>query len=221
MTPRQLSPVDVCDLAAATYCAALPELVANIQRRNDHAQIRYSADGVELSFTGSNDLGDWLSNMDMRLVPHPVRGHVHSGFLHGWLNLKEDVMSVLADYAHIPIHIAGHSRGGAIAQSAALDIAHQVGNRVETLTTLASPRNGDELFCASLEEAVPRITRYETRTLPIMGLRDLVPHLPSARYGFTQPGRVVYLLAFGWPLHQHDIATYRRALKKRQAKPVS
>lgn len=209
-----MTPLAAADIAAAAYTSGLPDLLAEIYGGSDYAQLRADTDGLHLAFCGSDDRLDWASNADAELRPY-IAGRVHDGFLFAWQNMSEPIRRHLQPFAGHPIHLYGHSRGGAIAMLAALAIdtwpEHLA--TVETITTFGCPRPGDASFCRAVERVCPAITRYENRTLPITGMRDLVPHLPLAAQGYAHAGRAVYLRAYGRPSAQHAMTAYRAALR--------
>jgi hypothetical protein len=152
---------------------------------------------------------DWESNRHASLTPW-IFGNVHSGFLDGWQEIRPQIRRALARLPLMPVHLYGHSRGGALAMLASIDLLM----RPESVTTFGCPRVGNRVFCMAVEQTGARVTRYETRTLPAPGFRDPVPHLPPEAAGYSHAGKAVYLFAIGRPSTLHSIRTYRNAVNK-------
>lgn len=204
-----MTPQHAADIAAAAYSSGLPDLLDEVYGGSDYAQIRGDADGLHISFCGSDDPMDWQSNRNAELADWLV-GKVHEGFLLGWHEIRVPIRRALANLPQMPLHLYGHSRGGALAMLASIDLLRPPA----TITTFGCPRAGNWTFCRAVEATGAKITRYETRTLPVAGFRDAVPHLPPEAVGYDHPGEAIYLFAVGRPSAQHSIKAYRQALKK-------
>ena len=204
-----MTPTTAADIAAAAYSSGVPDLLAEVYGGSDYAQIRGDADGIHLAFCGSDDRMDWQSNRQAERVRWLV-GSVHAGFLAGWNDIKPQVHRQLAHLPTMPIHIYGHSRGGALAMLASIDLL----GKPATVTVFGCPRAGDWAFCRAVEATGAKITRYETVTVPMPGFRDAVPHLPPSATGYDHAGIAVQLFAIGRPSKLHSMATYRDALRK-------
>ena len=211
-----IDPVRAADSAAATYHSALAPVVAEIYAGSDYLQVRIDDGFIRVACCGSNDLADWKSNMHTH--PHKFGGYgrAHGGFLKAWEYLAPKLRDRIHCYAGLPIMLDGHSRGGSIMQIASITIANEWDEHpeaVEMLTTFGAPHPGDKSLCRSIEKACRTIRRYENRSLPFPPFRDPVPHTPpSPRY--HSPGKATLLRAYGLPLHQHSMATYRKSVEK-------
>jgi triacylglycerol lipase len=143
-------------------------------------------DGVILSFRGTlpfdlcdlTSVADWLNSVRATLVPGPGgTGRVHAGFNqsldHLWVcGIAEEVHAQVKASGYRPLHITGHSKGGAMALLAMARLAAE-GLPVSSITTFGAPRAGDREFINSLTSLHngPVIWRFEHQD-------DLVPHLP-------------------------------------------
>lgn len=143
-------------------------------------------DGVILSFRGTlpfdfGDLAsiiDWLNSARATLVHGPGGGgRVHAGFSqsldHLWAcGIAEEVRAQVKTSGYRPLHITGHSKGGALALLATARLIEE-GLPVSSITTFGAPRAGDQEFVNSLtsHHSGPAIWRFEHRD-------DLIPHLP-------------------------------------------
>jgi len=104
---------------------------------NDYAYAALYDDMLVLAFRGSNLAGnlvdgimDWISNFDCKMTDWNVAGAYkiknHDGFLTGWNSLRPEILKHIGTIQAVrqtPIVCVGHSRGGAIASDAALEMA--------------------------------------------------------------------------------------------------
>jgi pimeloyl-ACP methyl ester carboxylesterase len=210
-------PLRSLDCSAASYAPALPPIAFVVNSGSDHIQVRVDGPAVRVIFCGSNDLDDWKSNADFRLVDFDGMGSVHEGYLKAWRGIAEFLRPRLLCYAGKSLYLEGHSRGGSLASVAAADISKNWNefDQIDTLTTFGAGKFGDGDLCRTVETSCRTIRRYVTQAAPIWGLRDAVPNLPpSIRY--DQPSTAIKLFAIGRPSKLHSLSTYRKALKRRQ-----
>jgi pimeloyl-ACP methyl ester carboxylesterase len=121
---------------------------------------------------------NWLQDLMAEPETRPnVPGKVHTGFY----DATSAIIAAVANEVRRldpggtkPVHVTGHSLGGAMAsigawilQGAPYHIA------VEQVVTFASPKPGDSAFKAAYEAVFPNQIRYENYD-------DLVPLLPPA-----------------------------------------
>jgi hypothetical protein len=116
---------------------------------------------------------DWLDDFILPLVNAPnVPGSVHYGFSHAVNGLWSSVEGALAALPKgKPIYVTGHSKGGAMANIAAVKL-------------VAAGRCGDAAFAAGFAQAIKHATRWEFQD-------DIVPMLP--------PSDAFLMLAKGMP----------------------
>ena len=75
---------------------------------------------VVLCFRGSENLGDWIANLNMRSTTRGY-GKVHRGFLGAFEAVKLELQGLLRNLQGRPLLLAGHSLGGALATVAAAE----------------------------------------------------------------------------------------------------
>ena len=145
----------------------------------------------------------------------------HKGFLQAYLAIREPLLQAIDDLdaadAHTsapsPIHITGHSMGGAMAMVAALEIAHfrrcrgyplnpRAGEGVSTCT-FAAPRIGDNTFAELFAQTFP----HERDHWALQVDSDAVPHLPFAAWGFRHPKGIAILSEHGSEQAADDAAS--------------
>ena len=129
---------------------------------------------------------------------------VHMGFLASWKIARENVLPTLkplvARYPSYPIHLVGHSLGGAVAALAALEMKVILGWPNLTVTTFGEPRVGNAGFVGYLDEAFellegqdnlmdaePRAYRRVTH------INDPVPLLPLSEWGYRSHAGEVFI----------------------------
>jgi hypothetical protein len=132
-----------------------------------------------LVFRGTKGLETWLSNLTTFQVRWPGGGMVHSGFKKEFFRVWPEVAETLEEI-DLPLFIAGHSLGGALALLAA---SLQTPRAV---FTFGCPRVGDGVFAARLSD----IPVYR-----IASLRDIVTGVPPSQipFDFCHIGEPVFL----------------------------
>lgn len=146
--------------------------VLNVHKTGNHAslyRIKGQA-GAVLCFRGTNKIRQWIMNVTALPVPwsHGAGGDiwVHHGFQTLFDRLWPRLEPALADVDG-PLHLTGHSLGGAFATLAAA----LVGTPADCLVTFGSPRVGNLAFAHALAN----------RGIPhhrIVNSRDIVTQLP-------------------------------------------
>jgi hypothetical protein len=115
---------------------------------------------------------DWLANLDDPVVNAPnVPGSVHQGFSHACNELWSWVLDQVRSRhpGPKPLYVTGHSKGGALANIAAVKfIAAEL---TPFVCTFEAARAGDQAFADGYAKLVQHSTRYEYQD-------DIVPHLP-------------------------------------------
>lgn len=99
-----------------------------------------------------------------RLTPLQSKPRVHRGFYKSWTGnafsktVLEKIRSFIASYdlsQQVPIHITGHSLGGALATLCAIDIATEHGDTVDlTVYTFGQPRVGNRAFSVEYDSLI-------------------------------------------------------------------
>lgn len=143
-------------------------------------------DGVVVAFRGTLPPGtpdragtilDWFNDLRAELIPvKGVAGLVHEGFWTAMDSLWPDVLAEVgkrlqSSAAGTRVYITGHSKGGAMANLAAMRLlnAQSVDS---TVYTFAAAHPANEAFAADYDGKIDS-TRYEYAD-------DIVPHLPPS-----------------------------------------
>ena len=131
---------------------------------------------------------DWLTDLIDPLVTAPDQpGSVHKGFSHTcnvlWSWVLAEVQSL--PFKTKPLYVTGHSKGGAVANLAAVKFV--AAGLTPFVCTFEGARVGDQAFADGYAKAVQHSTRYEYKD-------DIVPHLPPDT-GFVSAFRNVPLIA--------------------------
>jgi hypothetical protein len=121
-----------------------------------------------LVFRGTQNVRNWLSNINVLPASWPTGGLVHRGFLDALDRVWPALAPAVAD-AGPELLITGHSLGGALATLAAAQMA-AAGAAPTALYTFGAPRVGDTAFGRVLD-GVP-VHRF-------VNGRDLVPLVPT------------------------------------------
>ncbi|KAJ3117143.1 hypothetical protein HDU96_007806 [Phlyctochytrium bullatum] len=158
---------------------------------------------IYLSFRGSVNTANWLSNLDFARTdldlssldpsaPYAAlarQSSVHSGFQKAYQQLKPQLRSQLtALLARTPtatVHAVGHSLGCAITQLALQDaiFAKLVPASRTRITGFGCPRVGDFEYARLLDTAlgIPSVDR-------IVHSKDIVPRQPPQTFGYRHAG---------------------------------
>jgi hypothetical protein len=144
-----------------------------------------SPDAVLLAFRGTENLGDWLANMNMMSTvgSNPSYGRVHGGFLGAFIDVKAALEKILDPLAGRPLLITGHSLGGALALIAAAE--WQGKYNISWIHTHGQPAVGKKDFQVFME------THYGRVYYRFVNDDDIVPMVPPS---FSHSG---YLVHFG------------------------
>ena len=136
---------------------------------------------------------------------------VHMGFLHSWQNAREVVIPELQElrkfYPDYPIHLVGHSLGGAVASLAALELKVSFGWDV-TVTTFGEPRLGNQELADYInlkfdlngdKDLDKRMYRRVTHA------EDPVPLLPLSEWGYRSHAGEIYITKASLPPDGNDL----------------
>lgn len=159
-----------------------------------------------------------LSTVPQEYVPYPEpddgRGNgtsnrcdnctVHMGFLESWTQARKLVLPVLknvrARHHDYPIHLVGHSLGGAVALLAALELKVAMGWDDLVVTTFGEPQAGnagfvdyvDHIFgLGGLDGYDPDLERRRYRRVTHVG--DPVPLLPLSEWGYRPHAGEIFI----------------------------
>lgn len=132
-------------------------------------------DFLDLGLSGADWLNDAQTNMTAVAGVAGVLYHAHKGFWFAtselWKQLKPELDALVAANPALPVVFTGHSKGGAMAQIAAVLFGHAA--QTVHVCTFASARAGDAAFVAAFNAMADDARRYEYGA-------DVVPHLPPS-----------------------------------------
>ncbi|KAL7824158.1 Alpha/Beta hydrolase protein [Trichoderma gracile] len=187
------------------------------QRQSDDGDDKQGA--IMVAFRGTysitNTIVD-LSTLAQKYVPYPSPDHggespekpshectnctVHMGFLQSWQSARKavlpDLKALRAQYPSYPIHLVGHSLGGAVACLAALELKVSLGWDDVTVTTFGEPRAGNAQFARFVDDVfdLDGIIDLETRPYRrVTHADDPVPLLPPGEFGYASHGGEIFI----------------------------
>ncbi|KAJ7891789.1 Alpha/Beta hydrolase protein [Mycena leptocephala] len=160
---------------------------------------------IVVSFPGTNNLADFITDMKFRRVPFISPGipldmadrlSVHRGFLAAYNIVAQVVLdAVKAEFAEHPAYtivVTGHSLGGAIASLAAPALKSELPAAAIKLFTFGQPRVGNRNFAAFVEKklgvdnifrAVHKKDGVPTMVPPVLGYR----HFATEYWQYMNP----------------------------------
>ncbi|KAG8165404.1 hypothetical protein KVR01_005679 [Diaporthe batatas] len=129
---------------------------------------------------------------------------VHMGFLESWTQARKLVLPVLKNvrsrHPYYPIHLVGHSLGGAVALLAALELKTALGWDDLVVTTFGEPQTGNAGFVdyvdrvfdlGGLDGYDPDLERRVYRR--VTHVDDPVPLLPLSEWGYRPHAGEVHI----------------------------
>jgi len=144
-----------------------------------------SPDAVLVSFRGTENLGDWLANLNV-LGTTRSYGRVHRGFLGAFQVVEQQLISLLAGFPGRPMLLTGHSLGGALALIAAAEWRDKF--NVSWVHTHGQPAVGKKSFQGFLE------SNYGDNYYRLVNDDDIVPMVPPL---YRHAGRLIHFSADG------------------------
>ena len=142
---------------------------------NDRVIFFYNEQQIIISFTGSNDVKDWIENLFF-LKKKTVYGKIHTEFWNSYNQLNHKILEIfhILNFYDKDIYVCGHSRGGALATIFCIDTPYK--QNIKKLTTFGCPRIGNKKFKQSFNKRVNFIVnRYVNN-------QDIVPRVPITFY---------------------------------------
>lgn len=141
-----------------------------------------------MAFRGTNELGDWLDNLNA-FPRDELFGRFHTGF---WQSVSDVWHPIHQRYQELrdtdkrPLFITGHSLGGAMATIAAARLVHR-DQPFTAVYTFGQPRcmnRGAAMFFNA--EAGRRFYRFQNN-------EDIVTRVPSRVMGYSHVGQCLYI----------------------------
>ncbi len=158
--------------------------------------------------TESDQIKDWVNNLDLDLVDGPLEGKVHSGFYTSlvkvWNEIKETITQQRANKPK-SLWFTGHSLGGALATLAAAQLYNE-DYPVDGLYTFGQPRTGDQTFARNFDlEFKPYAFRFVNNN-------DTVTRIPPRLLKYSHVGVLKYFTESGQLVD--DIGYWNRFLDR-------
>jgi triacylglycerol lipase len=179
-----------------------------IERRDTQAFIAYSDSDIILSFRGTTNIQDWMTNSDLSLTSvRSGMGKVHGGFLRALCVVWDDILQIIKEVQNNAqsIWITGHSLGGALATLAAARFALEIDKPLRGIYTFGQPRVGDREFARIFNaELKHRFFRFVNNS-------DLVTRIPTRELDFSHVGSLRFFDSDGI-LHD-DISWWQEFLE--------
>ena len=148
-----------------------------------HGFVGWLGRAALVTFRGTESVGNCLTDLETPLVQRPpYSGRIHLGFAEAVTAVWPQVLRLLGDPRRaMPVWLAGHSLGGAMATLAAVRLVSE-GYNVRAVYTCGSPRAGNHIFRNS----------YKLANFRFVNQDDIVPHLPF-RWCYKHVGRLKLL----------------------------
>lgn len=129
--------------------------------------------------TEITDIRDWLANLDVAFITTP-EGRFHRGFNDAYHSLRSDISNFLKAANPNRLWVTGHSLGGAMALSCAVDL-ETLQQMKPTVVTFGQPRYADRNGAKWIDSI------FRGRYVRFVRGNDIVPRVP-----FTIPGLFPY-----------------------------
>ena len=199
----------------------------------DHGKAGEATPAIIVAFRGTYSITNTiidLSTVPQEYVPYPAPDDddgdeggeknkcrnctVHMGFLASWRSAREVVLPALKEvrekYPDYPVHLVGHSLGGAVAALAALEIRLSLGWTGVKVTTFGEPRLGNGELVRYLDEAFGldeggRKGGEDLLYRRVTHVNDPVPLLPLSEWGFRSHAGEVYIGKTDLPPNPEDL----------------
>ncbi|MEZ5328789.1 MAG: lipase family protein [Verrucomicrobiales bacterium] len=156
--------------------------------KNNQGFLLESDEATVLVFAGSNQLSDWWKNAQaFSPDDHAIGGRTHGGFLKV-LNQGIHEALKLPEASGVPLFIAAHSLGGAVATMFCAHlhaINHSQAEKLH-LVTYGMPRLGTEEFAKAYNKLMADRHWYYANS------RDPVTKLPTNLMGYRHVGELFY-----------------------------
>jgi len=149
--------------------------------------------------TDASSIYNWAENLratktDFELpYPDAEGAKVHSGFFRSYnnsalrMNVIGAVLMMMDKHPEAPVHVVGHSLGGAMASICALEMKLVLGVSDGRVTTFGSPRVGNDRF----QEVFNSVLQYSRR---FTHNNDIVPSVPTQFMGFQHVATEVFVV---------------------------
>lgn len=182
------------------------------------------------TYSIANTVAD-LSTIHQKYTPYPSPDHggdkppkepdhachnctVHQGFLESWQSARKlvlpELLALREQYPGYPIHVVGHSLGGAVACLAALEIKVALEWDDVVVTTYGEPRVGNSHLARFVDEVfdLNGHENLEQRSYRrVTHNNDPVPLLPPEEWGYAPHAGEIYITREGLSPSESDVRT--------------
>lgn len=149
-------------------------------------------DFVVAAFRGTDEIGDWLDNLNCVPQPGPL-GDVHIGFYKALMDIWPQMKKAIRSFRRTsnglpdrPLWLTGHSLGGALTTLAVATLI-EADETFYGAYTFGSPRVGDRNFARNFNvEAKDKVFRFQNNA-------DIVSRVPARIMGYSHVGSFVYI----------------------------
>ena len=169
------------------FCDSRFSDVKPFDNKSSQAFVARHEDIIIASFRGTNEILDWLDNLNFLHVELPI-GRVHKGFYDGLRDIWSPMEETIAQYRDNgqSLWITGHSLGGALAALAAVDLVEK-DKFFNGVYTFGQPRCCDRSVSRIMNiEVKPKIFRFHHQN-------DIVPRIPQRLMGYSHLGTFIYI----------------------------
>lgn len=136
------------------------------------ALLAWGKDKTLIAFRGTDQLRDWLANVDARKLDLPHGQYVHNGFHDSMQEVGDELAKdFYRNRTGRDVILAGHSKGAV--EATAFAFQHLKGIHTVHLHTCGSPRYGNAAFRDEFSNWFPDTYRWNNNS-------DAVPHVPPA-----------------------------------------
>jgi len=139
-----------------------------------HSQVAYvvsEGDVLVIACRGTDDAEDWFTNANMYLRDLPV-GQIHTGFSGAYGMVQVQIIDEIEKRRPKHIWVTGHSLGGAMALTCAIDLELIRKIQIDGLFTFGQPMIGKSPLITSIHE------RLREKYVHFANERDIVPFMP-------------------------------------------
>lgn len=145
---------------------------------------------VVVSFRGSANFGNWISDFDAVPKPFQIGMFVHKGFDDALDLLWDDLTAAIGQYRTREkgqsLWVTGHSLGAAMACLAAARLILINRATVNGLYTFGHPRTGSVSFERAFD------AEFEAKTFRFVNDSDVVTRVPPREMGYQHVGRLMF-----------------------------
>ncbi|WP_133511941.1 lipase family protein [Candidatus Thiosymbion oneisti] len=150
-------------------------------------------DFVVAAFRGTDEIGDWLDNLNAVPQCGPLGGDVHTGFYRALMDIWPQMKTAIRSFCRTsnglpdrPLWLTGHSLGGALATLAVATLM-EADETFYGAYMFGSPRVGNKVFARHFNvEAKGKVFRFQNNA-------DIVTRVPARLMGYSHVGSFVYI----------------------------